>query len=349
MEKIDIRSLFPEEIREILAREGIEAYRAGQIFSWIGKGAASFEEMTNLSKPLRARLNEIFYFETMKEVQWAESKLDPTRKFLFTLRDGEHVESVLLSYEYGWSVCLSTQAGCKMGCKFCASSRLGFGRNLKASEILSQMFEITRVMRKTDPAFRISHVVLMGIGEPLDNYENVLRFLRLVNQKDGFGISMRNLSLSTCGLVNGIRRLQEENLPITLSISLHASNDRDRDELMPVNRRFPIAQLIGTAKEYTEKTGRRISFEYAVIAGKNDTPRNVRELKALLGPFLNHLNLIPVNPVPGTPFQPADKAAIASFAKALQKEGLNVTVRRTLGADISAACGQLRRAHTSDD
>jgi len=340
---IDLRSLFPEEIREILKDNGMEAYRADQIIAWLGKGAFSFDEMTNLSKTTREKLKEIFFISNMKEVESLSSRLDETTKYLFTLPDGEYVESVLLSYKHGYSVCLSTQVGCKMGCRFCASTKAGFCRNLSAGEILLQMVEITRDKRKANPDFRIGHVVLMGIGEPLDNYDNVIRFLKLCNHKDLFGIGFRNISLSTCGLIPQIRQLMKEDIPLTLSISLHASNTALRSELMPVNRSYPLADLIAVCKEYTKKTGRRISFEYAIIAGVNDTPQRAKELIALLGGWMNHLNLIPVNPTKETDYRPGDRKSMERFQLLLTQGGLNATFRRTLGSDINASCGQLRR------
>jgi len=299
--------------------------------------------MTNLSHSLRETLDRMFWVSNMTETERLVSKLDGTRKYLFTLPDGEYVESVLLSYKHGYSVCLSTQVGCKMGCKFCASTKAGFLRNLSAGEILLQMVEITRDMRRVEPDFRIGHVVLMGIGEPLDNYNNVLRFCRLCNHKDLFGIGYRNISLSTCGIIPKIKKLMTEEIPITLSISLHASNSRLRSELMPVNSRYPLEELLHVCKEYTQKTGRRISFEYALIAGVNDTPQRAKELIGLLSGWLNHLNLIPVNPTKETAFRPGDKKSVQQFLLLLEKGGVNATVRRTLGADIEAACGQLRR------
>ncbi|MBR3837862.1 MAG: 23S rRNA (adenine(2503)-C(2))-methyltransferase RlmN [Clostridia bacterium] len=343
IEKTELRSLLPHELKEILKENGIEAYRAGQILSWLEKGAASFQEMTNLSKPLREKLDSIFRLDNMAEVESLVSKIDGTTKYLFTLPDGEYVESVLLSYKHGYSVCLSTQVGCKMGCRFCASTKAGFCRQLSAGEILLQMVEITRDKRRLDPEFRIGHVVLMGIGEPLDNYDNVIRFLKLANAKELFGIGYRNISLSTCGLIPQIRKLMQEELPITLSISLHASNSALRSDLMPINRRYPLWELMEVCREYTLVTGRRISFEYAVIAGVNDTSERVKELIGLLGGWMNHLNLIPVNPTKETDFQPGDRKKMEAFAKELQKGGINATIRRTLGADIEAACGQLRR------
>ncbi|MBR2634403.1 MAG: 23S rRNA (adenine(2503)-C(2))-methyltransferase RlmN [Clostridia bacterium] len=342
-EKIDLRSLLPYEISDILKKNGMEGYRAGQIVSWLERGARSFEEMTNLSKEHRKRLSELFEISNMAECESLTSKIDGTVKFLFTLPDGNYVESVLLSYKHGYSVCLSTQVGCKMGCRFCASTKAGFERNLSAGEILLQMVEITREERKKQPDFRIGHVVLMGIGEPLDNYDNVMRFLRLCNCKELFGIGYRNISLSTCGLIPEIRRLMTEEIPITLSISLHASNPALRSELMPINRRYPLEELMEVCKEYTVKTGRRISFEYALIAGVNDTEKTKSELIHLLSGWMNHLNLIPINPTKETTYRPGDRKKLEQFAASLQKAGINATIRRTLGADIQAACGQLRR------
>jgi len=343
MTKIDLRSLYPEELKNIFKDQGLESYRAGQVLNWLQKGARSFDEMTNLSKALREKLDSLFIISNMQESESLISKIDGTTKYLFTLPDGEYVESVLLSYQHGYSVCLSTQVGCKMGCKFCASTKAGYCRDLTAGEILLQMVEITRDKKKLDPDFRIGHVVLMGIGEPLDNYDNVIRFLHLCNSKELFGISYRNISLSTCGLIPKIYELMEEDLPITLSISLHASNDGLRSELMPVNRTYPMAELIRACKDYTNKTGRRISFEYAVIQGVNDTPERAKELIGLLGGWMNHLNLIPINPTKETSFRPATKKTMQDFISRLENGGINATVRRTLGADIQAACGQLRR------
>ena len=343
MTKQDLRSLLPEEVTALFRQEGLEAYRAGQVLSWLQKGARSFDEMTNLSKALREKLDSLFFISNMEKAENLVSKIDGTTKYLFTLPDGEYVESVLLSYHHGYSVCLSTQVGCKMGCKFCASTKAGFCRNLTAGEILLQMVEIERDKRKTIPDFRIGHIVLMGIGEPLDNYDNVLRFLRLCNAKELFGIGYRNISLSTCGLIPKIYDLMEEDLPITLSISLHASNDALRSDLMPVNQKYPMKDLIAACKEYTKKTGRRISFEYAVIQGVNDTPERAKELIGLLGGWMNHLNLIPINPTKETDYKPSGKKTMQDFLSRLEKGGINATVRRTLGADIEAACGQLRR------
>ena len=342
-EKTDLLSLFPEELRDLLKDRGIPGYRAGQIYAWLYRGVRSFDEMTDLPQDLRRRLGEWFDAVSFRDEACVASRLDETRKYLFTLADGEYVESVLLSYKHGYSVCLSTQAGCRMGCRFCASTGAGFSRNLSPSEILEQIAAITRERRGEDPDFRVSHVVLMGIGEPLDNYDNVIRFLKLVNRKEGFGISYRNISLSTCGLVPRIRDLAREALPVTLSVSLHAPDNALRDSMMPVNRRYPLEELIPACRDYTRETGRRISFEYALIHGVNDTDRCAGELISLLSGWMNHVNLIPVNETKGSGFHAGSRKELLAFQSKLEKGGLNATIRRTLGADIAAACGQLRR------
>ena len=343
METIDIASLYPEEIRDYLAEKGVPAYRAGQIYAWLRRGVKDFDEMTNLPKPLRQTLKEECRLTPIRESEVLISKIDGTRKYLFTLHDSGYVESVLLHYKHGYSVCLSTQVGCKMGCAFCASAKAGFERNLTAAEILYEMHEITRDMRESDPDFRIGHVVLMGIGEPLDNYDNVIRFLKLVNDQEGFGIGYRNLSLSTCGIVPRIYDLAKEEMPITLSISLHAVTDEKRSRLMPVNRRYPMKDLLRAAKDYTEKTGRRISFEYTVIRGENDSLDDANKLAGMMKGHLFHVNLIPVNPTKETGFLPGKEDRIREWIRILEEAGVTATRRRTLGADISAACGQLRR------
>ncbi len=346
-EKQDLLSLYPEEIRQILTENGVAGYRAGQIFAWLYRGVRDFDQMTDLPLPLREKLKDLFYVEAFRDEACIASRLDETRKYLFTLSDGEYVESVLLSYKHGYSVCLSTQAGCRMGCRFCASSGLGFARHLRPSEILLQIDAITRERQREDPSFRVSHVVLMGIGEPLDNYDNVIRFLKLVNRKEGFGIGYRNISLSTCGLVPRIRDLEREGLPVTLSVSLHAPNNALRDSMMPVNRRYPLEELIPACREFTRKTGRRISFEYALIHNVNDTPRCAEELIGLLGGWMNHINLIPVNETGNNGYKAGSRGDLAAFCALLERGGLNATIRRTLGADISAACGQLRRTKSA--
>lgn len=343
MEKTDIGSLLPEELALKASEMGLEKYRVKQIFSWVARGAESFSEMTDLPKGLRERLEGEFSFRPVRAENVLVSKTDGTRKYLFSLFDGERAEGVLLNYQHGYSVCLSTQVGCKMGCAFCASTKAGFCRDLAASEILGQMHAVTRDMRRTDPDFRIGHVVLMGIGEPLDNFDQVTRFLKLVNHPDSFGIGYRNLSLSTCGIVPRIRDLADLDLPITLSVSLHAADNGTRSRLMPVNRRYPLEELMRAVKDYIAKTGRRVSFEYTVIRGENDSMEDAARLARLLKGLLCHVNLIPVNPTRETAFSPGTADRIRDWIAFMEKEGIPATRRRTLGADIAAACGQLRR------
>ena len=334
---------FPEEIAHLFAEENLPRFRSKQVNEWLKKCVLDFEQMSNLPIGLRETLAKRFDLNAFTEVTVIQSKLDDTRKYFFTLRDGEHIEAVLLHYHHGYSVCVSTQAGCKMGCKFCASSACGFGRDLTCGEILSELVAITADMRQSQPDFRIGHVVLMGIGEPLDNYDNVIRFLRLAMHEERFGIGARNLSLSTCGLVDKIEKLAEENIPLTLSISLHAPTDAQRDAIMPVNHRYPLSLLIDACRDYDRKTGRRISFEYALIAGENDSVEDAKTLATLLRGLDCHVNLIPVNEVPGAPYRKVRENQRLLFTNTLEKCKINVTVRRTLGADIEAACGQLRR------
>jgi len=341
--KTDLRTLTRSELEEIFISDGIPKYRAGQVYNWLYRHKDSFEEMTNLPKTLISHLNERFFISHPEKVDTLVSKLDPTRKYLFTLNGKDYIESVLMKYAHGYSVCLSSQVGCKMGCTFCASSKAGFSRNLTSGEILMQMEYICKDMLKTDKDFRIGHVVLMGIGEPLDNYDNVIKFIRLCNEKDGFNIGYRNISLSTCGLIPNIYRLAEEKLPITLSISLHAPCDSIRSTTMPVNKKYPIADLIKACRDYTNITGRRISFEYTLIRGVNDSVKHARMLSELLKGMLCHVNLINVNETKENNCLKTTKEALKLFTNELEKCKINVTVRRTLGADIEAACGQLRR------
>lgn len=337
MSKIDIKSMYLNELEESLSKIDLPKFRAKQIFNWLHKGVKSFDEMTNLSVDLRKRLNEIYIIKSVEIKRKLVSKLDDTVKYLFKLHDGELVESVVMKYNHGYSICVSTQVGCRMGCSFCASGLHGLIRNLTASEILSQIY-----MAINDLNIRISNIVLMGIGEPLDNFDNVIRFLKLVSNEDGINIGLRHISLSTCGLVPKIYELLEYNLPITLSISLHAPNNVIRNNIMKVNHSYPLEELIKACKDYFKKTKRRISFEYAVIDGVNNTDECVNDLYKLLKGFNCHLNLIPVNPVKEKEHKAPNKTNIISFKEKLSKLGLNVTVRRTLGADIEASCGQLR-------
>ncbi len=339
----DIKSMTLAELKEAFSGAGLPAYRAGQVFSWLGRGVESFEEMTNLPRALRDSLKDNYYISVAALEKKQVSRYDNTVKYLFRLNDGERVESVLMQYHYGLSQCISTQVGCRMGCTFCATGQSGFSRNLTASEMLAQIQAAQK-----DAGERVSHLVLMGMGEPLDNYDNVLRFLRLVSAEEGLNLGMRHISLSTCGLVDQIARLAEERLQLTLSISLHAPNDEIRSRTMPVNRRWGVDELLRACRDYVRKTGRRISFEYAMIAGVNDSEACARELAAKLKGMLCHVNLIPVNDVTGSGYRRSSAGQLERFSKALQSRGIPVTVRRTLGSDIDASCGQLRRRHEKE-
>ena len=335
----DIRSMSLLQLREAFAITGEKPFVAGQVFQWLHqKGAIDFDSMTNLSKQLREYLKKSYDICVCTIAKKLVSVYDETVKYLFKLHDGELIESVVMKYKYGYTICVSSQVGCKMGCTFCASGIAGFVRNLLPGEILGQIYAAER-----DLGVRISHVVMMGVGEPLDNYENVMRFLSLVTDANGLNLSMRNISLSTCGVVPGIRRLMEENLQLTLSVSLHAPNDLIRRQTMPVANRWSIEELLGACRDYTEKTHRRISFEYAMISGVNDSDENARELASRLKGMLCHVNLIPVNSVKERDYVKSDARRMAAFVQLLEKNRINVTVRRTLGSDINASCGQLRR------
>ena len=335
----DIKSMTLLELERFLADLGQPKFRGKQIFSWLHeKQVLSFAEMTNLPASLRERLEtecSITAFEVERKLV---SQLDGTVKYLYRLPDGEHVESVLMRYEHGISLCISSQVGCRMGCAFCASTKAGFVRNLTASEILEQVYAAGR-----DTGERISSIVLMGIGEPLDNFDQVMRFLELVSDPAGLNLSHRHISLSTCGVVDRIRELAQREMQITLSISLHATDDGARSAIMPVNNRWKIGELLDACREYTERTHRRISYEYALISGVNDSRRQAEELAALLKGMLCHVNLIPVNYVKEAGYEKSPKERVYAFQKVLTDRGINATVRRTLGADIDAACGQLRR------
>lgn len=335
----DIKSLLPQELEKIFERIGIPKYRAGQVFSWLAKGAGDFSEMTDIPEKLRNELSEDFCIKGAK-TEVKRVSVDGTVKYLFSLYDGETVESVLMEYHHGNSVCISTQVGCKMGCDFCATGKSGFSRNLSASEILSQVQMVAQ-----DSGKKISSIVLMGMGEPLDNYENVLRFLTLVTNPKGMNVGMRHISLSTCGLVDKIYELAKLKLQLTLSVSLHAPNDEIRAMTMPIARRYSIDELLKACRYYAEMTGRRISFEYAMISGLNDSPACARELAGRLRGMLAHVNLIPINKVSGAPYQKSGEKQLAVFSQILKSSGIPCTVRRTLGSDIEASCGQLRRRH----
>lgn len=334
----DLKSMTPEELTAWCKAEGMPAFRGKQIFQWFSRGISSVEEMTNLPKALREKIAQEGQFSAPIVERKQVSKLDGTIKYLWRLSDGNCIETVLMRYRHGNSVCISSQVGCAMGCAFCASTLGGRVRNLTAAELLDQV-----VYTQKDSGHPISNIVLMGIGEPLDNYDNVKRFLELVNHPDGMNIGMRHISLSTCGLVKGIDRLAEEGLQITLSVSLHAPDDETRTKIMPVNKAHNVEELFDACRRYFQKTGRRISYEYAMIDGLNDTPYHAALLGDRLEGTVAHVNLIPLNHVEESPYKPSTAKNVAAFQKALEKRGITATVRRRLGSDIDASCGQLRR------
>lgn len=334
----DILSLTLEELSEQFAQLGIQKFRAKQVYEWLHKHLAmSYDEMSNLPKSLREELNEKFPLHNCEIARKQVSKLDNTVKYLFKLHDGDYIESVVMKYKYGYTICVSSQVGCKMGCAFCASTLGGFKRSLLPGEILSQLYCAQR-----DLGERISHIVLMGMGEPLDNYDNVMRFLALVTDEKGVNISMRNISLSTCGIVPKIEDLLKKHLQLTLSISLHAPSDELRSKIMPVNKRYPVDELLDICRKYVNETSRRISFEYSMLSGVNDSDECAKLLASKLKGMLCHVNLIPVNEVAESPFRPSSPERIERFVEILGKSGINATVRRKLGSDIDASCGQLR-------
>lgn len=329
------------ELEQLLIEMGEPKFRAKQLFEWIhGKHAADFAEMTNLPKTLREKLESTAKLPRTEAVRKLVSQKDGTRKYLFALENGSVIESVLMKYEYGNTVCISTQAGCRMGCQFCASTLDGVERNLTAGEMLSQVYEIQK-----DCGERVSGVVLMGSGEPLDNYENVLKFLRLINDPKGQNMGQRHITLSTCGLIDKIYELAEENLQITLAVSLHAPNDGIRNSIMPISKANPMDTLLAACRAYAEKTKRRITFEYAMMQGVNDSDACARELAGRLRHMLCHVNLIPVNDVKERAFVKSSDERVRRFAAVLQENSVETTVRRRLGSDIDAACGQLRRGY----
>jgi len=343
--KADIKSLSLEELKSEITKLGEKSFKAKQIYSWLHKrGAESFDEMTDISKNLRDYLKNSFDIYNCTIEKKLVSMYDNTVKYLFKLHDGEFIESVVMKYKYGYTICVSSQVGCKMGCNFCASGIAGFIRNLTPSEILSQIYKAQR-----DLDIRISHIVMMGVGEPLDNFDNVIKFLSMISDENGLNIGMRNISLSTCGVVTGIYKLLERKLQLTLSVSLHAPNDRIRSQTMPVNNKWNIDTLLKACRDYTKYTSRRISFEYAMISGVNDSDECARELAGKLKGMLCHVNLIPVNSVKEKDYVRSDDNRITSFIRILESRGINVTVRRTLGSDINASCGQLRRGESNKE
>ena len=339
--KRDIKSMTKAELSSAFSELGLPAFRTKQVWQWLQeKGVMSFDSMTNISKDLREKLKSEFDIFGCEVEKKSVSQLDSTVKYLFRLIDGEFIESVLMKYKYGYSLCVSTQVGCRMNCAFCATGVGGFVSNLTPAEILSQIHTA-----QNDMNIRVSHIVLMGMGEPMDNYDNVIRFLRLVNADDGLNIGMRNISLSTCGIIPGIKKLQDEDLQLTLSVSLHAPNDEIRSRLMPVNKKYGVDELLAACREYGNATSRRISYEYAMFGGVNDSDECAKELANKLKGTLSHINLIPANDVTESGLKSSTPERIKRFTEILEKSGRNVTVRRSLGGDIDASCGQLRSKH----
>lgn len=341
MEKKDIASYSFEELQEEMLAIGEKGFRSRQIYSWIHeKLVDDFEEMTNLPKILRQKLEAAYEIRRVEMEKRQISKIDGTNKFLFCLKDGNMVESVLMKYKHGNSVCISSQVGCRMGCRFCASTLDGLERNLTPSEMLRQVYQIQKITGE-----RVSNIVIMGTGEPLDNYDNFLKFIHMVSDEHGLNISQRNITASTCGIVPNIRRLAEEKLQITLALSLHGSNQEKRRSLMPVANKYELHEVLEACDYYFEKTGRRITFEYSLVHGVNDTPEDAKELMGILKDRNCHLNLIPVNPIKERNYEKPDKKSAENFKNKLEKNGINVTIRREMGSDIDGTCGQLRRSY----
>ena len=340
---MNLKSMTLSEMSACLKEMGQPAFRAKQVYTWLHKGVRSYEEMTNIPQALRQILAEKAPICPPEVIRKQESQKDGTIKYLWRLSDGNCVETVLMRYHYGNTVCISTEVGCRMGCAFCASTLGGLVRKLEPFEMLDQV-----LFTQVDSGLPISHIVLMGIGEPLDNYDNVMRFLELVNSEEGMNISMRHISLSTCGLVPKIDELAKKKLQLTLSVSLHAPNDEIRNQIMPVNKAYPTEELLAACRRYYAETSRRISFEYAMIHGVNDTEAAAKELLRRMKGLPAHFNLIPLNHVEESPLKPSTKAAVAKFQKILEDGGIPATVRRTLGGDIDASCGQLRRKYTKN-
>ena len=340
---MNFKSMTLAEMTAALKEMGQPAFRGKQVYSWLHKGVRSYDEMSNLSKDLRSALAEKYPFTPPEVVRRQESARDGTIKYLWRLADGNCVETVLMRYHYGNTVCISTEVGCRMGCAFCASTIGGLVRRLEQHEMLDQV-----LFTQVDSGLPVSHIVLMGIGEPLDNFDNVMRFLELVNSEEGMNISMRHISLSTCGLVPKIDELAKRKLQISLAISLHGPNDAIRDQIMPVNKAYPTEELLCACRRYFEATSRRIHFEYAMIDGVNDREGDAKELLRRLKGLPAHINLIPLNHVEESPLKPSTRQAVARFQKILEEGGVPATVRRTLGGDIDASCGQLRRKYTKE-
>ena len=341
---MNIKAMTLPEMTAALKQMGEPAFRAKQVYTWLHKGVRSYDEMTNISKTLRDKLSQAYPITAPTVARRQESRLDGTIKYLWKLSDGNCVETVLMRYHYGNTVCISTEVGCRMGCAFCASTLGGLVRRLEPEEMLDQV-----LFTQVDSGLPVSHIVLMGIGEPLDNFDNVMRFLELVNSEEGMNISMRHISLSTCGLVPKIDELAKRKLQLTLSVSLHAPSDEIRNNIMPVNKAYDCEALMQACRRYYTATNRRISFEYAMIDGVNDSPQDAKLLLRRLKGLPAHVNLIPLNHVQESPLKPSSKAAVARFQKILEDGGVSATVRRTLGSDIDASCGQLRRKYTNNN
>lgn len=340
--KTDIKSLNLKELTAFVESLGEKSFRAKQIYQWLHvKQVASFEEMTNISKAFIEKLNENAILVTLRKETFQESKIDGTRKYLFCLEDGNVIESVLMRYKHGNSVCISSQVGCRMGCRFCASTLDGLVRNLSPSEMLEQIYQIGK-----DIGERISNVVVMGTGEPMDNFDNLLKFIEILTDENGLHISQRNLTVSTCGIVPKMRELAEANLQITLALSLHAPTQEKRLELMPVANKYEIREVVDACKYYFEKTGRRVTFEYSLVGGVNDRDEDVTQLCSLIKGMNCHVNLIPVNPIKERDFVQPDNAVTMAFKNKLEKKGINATIRREMGRDIDGACGQLRKRYS---
>ena len=337
----DCKSMLPEELKVLAEQLGEKPFRAAQLFGWMHeKNVRSYDEMTNLPASFRKKLETKYPLTVLDCVEMQVSKLDGTRKFLFRLEDGNVVESVWMEYHHGNSVCISTQVGCKMGCRFCASTLGGWVRDLKPSEMLEQIYQIQRIMND-----RVSNIVLMGTGEPMDNYDAVVRFIRLVSHEKGLNISQRNITVSTCGIVPKIRQFADEGLNVTLALSLHAPNDEKRRELMPIANRYSLEEVLAACRYYFDRTGRRLTFEYSLVGGKNDSEEDARQLAGLLKGLNCHVNLIPVNPIKERNYVQSGQKVIEAFKNKLEKYKINVTIRREMGRDIDGACGQLRKSY----
>ncbi|MDO4711589.1 MAG: 23S rRNA (adenine(2503)-C(2))-methyltransferase RlmN [Peptostreptococcaceae bacterium] len=341
--KLDIKAMSHKELTDLILELGEKRYRADQIYPFIAKGIEQIDDVPNIPKSLKSLLNEKAYLSKAKVYKKLGSKIDGTKKYLIELDDGNIIETVLMRYDHGNSICISTQVGCRMGCKFCASTIGGLARNLTAGEMLGQIITV-----KNDIGERISNIVLMGSGEPFDNMDQVVKFLEIVHEEKGLNIGYRHITISTCGVVPGIERLAELNLPVNLAISLHQTDQEKRQEIMPIANRYSIQELLEASKSYSQKTKRRVTYEYALIDGVNNNKSAAKDLAKLLRNSLSHVNLIPVNSIEGNSFQRPDEESVRSFLKELTKQGIEATIRRELGADISGACGQLKRSFVSE-